>query len=91
MLGQLVEAAESEGDMVQSDFTAGPRRLAFGRRLVGERAGVDKGDPVVLVVIADKADVLVLEQHFGSQDGAVPLDHLVPPVGLQDEMRQLFR
>ena len=91
MLGQLVEAAKGESDVVQAHFAAGPRRLALGRLLLGQRPGIDKGDPVVLVIIADEGDVLVLEQHLGSESGAIPIDHLLPPIGLQHEMRQLFR
>jgi len=76
---------------MQADFAAGACRLALGRRLVGERARVDEGDPVMLVVIADEGDMRVLLKQLGSENGAVPIDHLRAAIGLQHEMRQLLR
>ena len=90
MVGQLF-GLEGEGDVVQADLAAGAGGFAFGRRFLGERAGVDKRDPVMLVVKADKRDELVLVQQLGAQHRAIPLDHLVAPVGLQHQMRKLFR
>ena len=75
--------------MVQTDLAAGARGLALGRRLVGERAGIDEGDPVMLVVIADKGDELVFVEQLGAEHRAIPLDHLGPAIGLQHQMRKL--
>ena len=91
LVGEVVERAHREGYMVQPDFAAGLRGFALLRLLVGERAGIDKGDPVVLVVIADKRDLLVLVQQLRAEHGAVPVDHPLAPVRLQYEMRQLLR
>src|ERR1700722_1950854 len=90
MVGQHF-GIEGEGDVVEADLAAGARRLAFGRRLFGKRAGVDKGDAVVLVVIADEGDELVLVEQFGAEHRAVPSYHLLAPIGLQHEMRKLLR
>ena len=90
LVGQLVERAHREGDVVQAALAAGARRLALGRGLVGERPGIDKRDAVVLVVIADERDLLVLVQQLRPEHLAVPLDHRLAPVGLQHEMRQLL-
>ena len=45
---------------------------------------------MVLVVIADERDALGFVKDFGSEHGAVPIDHLAPPIGLQNDMRQLL-
>ena len=90
MVGQY-RGVEGESDVVQADLAAGARGLAFARRLLGKRAGVDERDAVMLVVIADEGDELVLVEQLGAEHLAVPLDHLVPAVGLQHQMRQLFR
>ncbi len=74
---------------MEADLAAGARSLALGGRLVGERAGIDERDPVVLVVIADKGDELVFVEQFGAEDGAIPLDHRRTTVGLQHQMREL--
>ena len=91
LFGQIVEAAHRKGDVVQADLAAGPGGLALARLLFGERAGVDEGDPVMLVVIADEGDELVFVEQLSPEHGAVPLDHLGPAVGLQNQMRQLLR
>ena len=77
IVDQIVEAAKGERDVVQ----AGRVRLPLG-----ERPGIEKGHPVMLVVIADERDALGLEQHFGSEHGAVPIDHLAPAIGLQHDV-----
>ncbi len=70
MVGERLGVGEGERDVVQPDLAAGARGLAFGRGLVGERTGVDKGDAVVLVVIADKGDELVFVEQFGAEHRA---------------------
>src|SRR3984957_16906845 len=90
MVGQIL-GVEGEGDGGEADLAAGARGLTFRGRLVGERAGVDKGDAVVLVVIADEGDELVLVEQFGAEHRAVPSYHLLAPIGLQHEMRKLLR
>ena len=76
---------------MEPHFAAGARRLAFRRRLVGKGTGIDEGDPMMLVVVADKGDMRVLVEQLGPEDRAVPLDHLRTAIGLQHEMRQLLR
>src|SRR3954447_5015080 len=76
---------------MQPDLTAGARGLALGRGFLRQRAGVNKGDPVMLVVVADKADELVLVQYLRPENRAVPVAHLVATIGLQHEMREFLR
>jgi hypothetical protein len=90
MVGQHL-GLEGEGDVMQAHLAAGARGLALRRRLVGERAGIDEGDAMMLVVIADEGDELVLVEQLGAEHRAVPFDHLVAPVGLQHEVGELFR
>jgi hypothetical protein len=84
MLGQLVEP--SEGNATWCSPTSPPARAVFPRPASCRRAvRIDEYDPVVLVIIADESDVLVLEQHLRPRT-VVPVDHLLAPVGLRDEI-----
>jgi hypothetical protein len=87
IVDQIVEAAEGEGDVMQPGFPAGLGPVGFA---LGQRPGVEKGDAVVLVVIADERDALGLVENFGAEHRAIPIDHLAPAVGLQHDMRELF-
>src|SRR3954451_4104692 len=89
IVDQIVETGIGEGHVMQADFAAGPRGLALGRGFLGERTGVDERDPVMVVVIADKADEFVLVQYLGPENRAVPVAHRLAAVGLQYEVRQL--
>src|SRR5262249_24664084 len=81
VLRQLVEAGKGERDVIEA------RRI---RLALGQRPGIEEGDPVMLVVIADERYALGLVKDFGSEQGAVPIDHLPPAIGLQHDMRQFF-
>jgi hypothetical protein len=81
IVDEIVEAAERERDVVKT------RRVGLAFR---QRPGVQKGDPVMLVVIADERDAFGFVKDLGTEHRAVPLDHLAPAIGLQHDMRQLF-
>jgi hypothetical protein len=55
----------------------------------GERTEVHEGDPVVLVVVGDEAQVLVLVDHAAAEDGTVPVAHRGNPVGLEHDVGKL--
>jgi hypothetical protein len=68
MVGQIF-GIESEGDVMQADLGASAGGLALSRRLVGERAGIEEGDAVMLVVIADERDEFVRGEQLGAENG----------------------
>ena len=82
IVDQVVEPAKREGDVIQA------RRVRLPLR---QRPGIEEGDPVMLVVITDERDALGFVKYLGAEHRAVPIDHLAPAIGLQHDMRQLFR
>jgi hypothetical protein len=50
---------------------------------------VDDPDPVMLVVVAKEAYVLILERNFGVEDGLVPTPAGLVMPAAQDDMGQL--
>ena len=72
---QLVKALEGKGHVVQAGSLAGSEiaALAFARLARCEAAGIEEGDAMVLVVIADERDEVVLMNDFGAQNLAIPL------------------
>ena len=69
--------------MVQPGFLAGAEiaDVALARLAGRQRAGVEEGDTMVLVVIADERDEVVLMNDFGGQNLAIPLAYL--PIRLE--------
>ena len=72
---QLVKALEGKGHVVQAGSVAGAEiaALAFARLARCEAAGIEEGDAMVLVDIADERDEVVLMNDFGAQNLAIPL------------------
>src|SRR5215469_10641336 len=56
-----------------------------------ERPRIEKGHPVVFVIITDERDALGLVKYLGAEHCAVPIDHLAPAIGLQNDVRQFCR
>jgi predicted nucleic acid-binding protein len=90
---QLAEALEGEGHMVQPGFLAGAEiaAVALARLARRQRARVEEGDAVVLVVIADERDEFVLVDDLGAQHLAVPFAQFARFVGLENNVRKLDR
>jgi hypothetical protein len=44
---------------------------------------------MMLVVITDERDALGFVKYLGAEHRAVPIDHLAPAIGLQNDVRQL--
>jgi len=78
---------------VQPGFLAGAEiaAVALARLTRRQGAGIEEGDAVVFVVIADERNEFVLVYDFRAQDLAVPFAQFARLVGLQHDVRKLDR
>jgi hypothetical protein len=90
---QLVEALEGKGHVVQAGFLPGAEiaAVALARLARRQHAGIEESDAMVLVVIADERDEVILVDDFGIQNRAVPFAQFARFVGLENDVRELYR
>jgi hypothetical protein len=86
---ELLKRGKIECDMIEARLACAT--MPVGCRARGEGPGVNESDAMVLVVVADEADMGGLLYDFSAQNFAIPVAHLGQAVCVENDVRHLAR